>query len=181
MRIVYYAAASLDGRIAGPEDDLTFLQTLAGGVDAYGYNEFFADVDGLIMGAGTYGFMTRHAWPYGDLPTWLLTHRDDLPDIEGANLRRFAGDVRDLVPELEEAGLERVWLVGGGNLAAQFLAMDRLDELILTYAPTFVGRGPTLADGELPLRRFRLVSARRPEDTDGVTLRYERAPDGSLD
>jgi dihydrofolate reductase len=174
MRIVYYAAASLDGRIAGPNHDLTFLQTLAGGVGAYGYDEFFAEIDGLVMGAGTYEFMTKHSWPYGDLPTWLVTHRDDLPDIEGANLRRFSGDVRELVRELEEAGLERVWLIGGGNLAAQFLQADRLDEVILTVAPTFLGRGPALADGDFPLRRFRLVSVRRPEGTDGVTLEYER-------
>jgi dihydrofolate reductase len=112
---------------------------------------------------------------YGDRPTWLVTHRDDLPDIEGANLRRFAGDVRELARELEDAGLKRVWLIGGGNLAAQFLAADRLDELILTLAPTFVGSGPALADGELPRRRFRLVSVGRAEDTDGVSLCYERA------
>lgn len=175
MRIVYYAAASLDGRIAGPDHDLTFLQTLAGGVSAYGYDEFFAEIDGLILGAGTYEFMTNHSWPYGDLPTWLVTHRDDLPDIEGANLRRFSGDVRELVGGLEEAGLERVWLIGGGNLAAQFLEADRLDEVILTVAPTFVGRGPALADGDFPPRRLRLVSVERPEGTDGVVLRYERS------
>ena len=179
MRIVYYAAASLDGRIAGPNHDLSFLQTLAGGVGAYGYDQFLAEIDGLVMGAGTYEFMTERSWPYGNLPTWLTTHRDDLPDIEGANLRRFSGDVRGLVREVEEAGLERVWLIGGGNLAAQFLQADCLDEVILTVAPTFLGRGPALADGELPLLRFRLVSVRRPEGTDGGTLGYER--DRALD
>ena len=70
--------------------------------------------------------------------------------------------------------MERVWLIGGGNLAGQFLAADRLDELILTLAPTFVGRGPALADGTFPLRRFRLVSVGRAEDTEGVSLEYER-------
>lgn len=176
MRVVYYVAASLDGRISGPEHDLAFLETLSTDGGDHGYADFFAEIDGLVMGASTYEFMTRHSWPYGDRPTWLVTHRDDLPDIEGANLRRFAGDVRDLVRELEGEGLARVWLIGGGNLAAQFLAADRLDELILTLAPTFVGRGPALADGELPFRRFRLVSVGRAEDTDGVSLRFELAP-----
>jgi hypothetical protein len=31
MRVVYYLAASLDGRIAGPDHDLPFVQTLSGG------------------------------------------------------------------------------------------------------------------------------------------------------
>jgi dihydrofolate reductase len=175
MRVVYNVAASLDGRISGPDHDLAFLETLSSDAGDHGYEDFFAEIDGLVMGARTYEFMTQHSWPYGDRPTWLVTHRDDLPDIEGANLRRFAGDVRELVRELEDAGLQRVWLIGGGNLAGQFLEADRLDELILTLAPTFVGRGPALADGELPLRRFRLVSVDRAWDTEGVSLRFERA------
>ena len=48
-----------------------------------------------------------------------------------------------------------------------------LDELILTVAPTLLGRGPALADGEFPLRRFRLTGIERFGD-DGVRLRYER-------
>jgi dihydrofolate reductase len=175
MRVVYYVAASLDGRISGPDHDLAFLETLSSDAGDHGYEDFFAEIDGLVMGAGTYEFMTQHSWPYGERPTWLVTHRDDLPDIEGANLRRFAGNVRDLVRELEDAGLQRVWLIGGGNLAGQFLEADRLDELVLTLAPTFVGRGPALADGELPLRRFRLVSVARAVDTEGVSLHFERA------
>jgi dihydrofolate reductase len=177
MRIVYYVAASLDGRIAGPDHDLAFLETLSSDAGDHGYADFLAGIEGLVTGASTYEFMTRYPWPYGDRPLWLVTHRDDLPDIEGADVRRFAGDVRDLVRELEDAGLERVWLIGGGNLAGQFLEADRLDELILTLAPTFVGRGPALADGDLPLRRFRLVSVDRAEDTDGVSLTLERISD----
>lgn len=176
MRVVYYVAASLDGRISGPEHDLAFLETLSTDAGDHGYSDFFAGVDGLVMGASTYEFLTAHSWPYGDVPCWLVTHRDDLPDIEGADVRRFAGDVRDLIAELEAAGLERAWLVGGGNLAGQFLEADRLDELILTVAPMFVGCGPALADGDFPLRRYRLVSYGRAGDTEGVSLRYERAP-----
>lgn len=177
MRIVYYVAASLDGRIAGPDHDLDFLETLSTEAGDHGYADFFADIDGLVTGASTYEFMTAFSWPYGDRPCWLVTHRDDLPGIEGADIRRFAGDVHGLIAELEAAALRRVWLLGGGNLAGQFLEADRLDELIVTVAPTFVGRGPSLADGELPLRRYRLVGLERAEDTEGVSLRYERDSD----
>jgi dihydrofolate reductase len=176
MRIVYYAAASLDGRIAGPEHhELTFLRTLSDGPAGYGYDEFFAGVDGLVMGASSWEFVARQSWPYGDRPTWVVTHSDELAPVEGAKVQRFSGDVRELVAELEAAGLQRVWLVGGGNIAAQFLAADRLDEVIVTLAPTFVGRGPSLADGDIPIRRFRLLSCERPGEGDGVQLRYERA------
>jgi dihydrofolate reductase len=173
--VVYYAAASLDGRIAGPNDDLSFLQTLAGGPGMYGYDEFLAEIDSLIMGAASWRFMVRHgSWPYRDRPTWVLTHAPTLEALEGADAMPHAGDVRDVVRAIDERGLRRTWLVGGGNVAGQLLAADLLDELIVTLAPTFVGRGPALADGDFPLRSFTLTDVRRFEGSDGVQLRYER-------
>jgi dihydrofolate reductase len=172
--IVYYAAMSLDGRIAGPDHDLSFLKTLDGGND---YLTFYEGVDSLVMGARTWDFMVLHgSWPYGDKPTWIVTHADELDVVgafEGAVLETFAGDVTELVDRIGERGYERTWLVGGGELAGQFLAADRLDELILTVAPTLVGRGPALADGEFALPRFTLAEVERYGD-DGVRTRYER-------
>ena len=174
MRIVYYAAMSLDGRIAGPEHDLAFLQTLAGGPEGYGYDEFIAGIDGLVVGASSWDFMKDYPWTYGERPVWVLTHREDVPAVEGADMHVFSGDVDELIAELEAAGLKHVWVIGGGNVVGQFLAVDRVDELIVTVAPTVVGRGPALADGEFPLRRFRLVRVDPAEVDDGVQLRYER-------
>ena len=175
MRIAYYVAMSLDGRIAGPEHDLSFLQTLAQGPGGYGYDEFIAGIDGLVVGASSWDFMKDYAWTYGERPVWVLTHCDEIQAVEGADMHVFSGDVGKLIAELEGAGLEHVWVIGGGNVVGQFLAADRLDELIVTVAPTFLGRGPALADGEFPLRRFRLVRVDRAEGEDGVQLRYERA------
>lgn len=175
MRIAYYVAMSLDGRIAGPEHDLSFLQTLAQGPGGYGYDEFIAGIDGLVVGASSWDFMKDYAWTYGERPVWVLTHRGEIQAVEGADMHVFSGDVAELIPELEGAGLEHVWVIGGGNVVGQFLAADRVDELIVTVAPTFLGRGPALAEGEFPLRRFRLVRVDRAEGEDGVQLRYERA------
>ena len=176
-RVVYYAAMSLDGRIAGLDHDLSFLQTLDGGND---YLTFYEGVDSLIMGARTWDFMVLHgSWPYGDKPTWIVTHADELDVVgkfEGAVLETFAGDVAELVSRIGERGYARTWLVGGGDLAGQFLAADVLDELILTIAPTLVGQGPALADGEFPLPSFKLAEVER-FGVDGVRTRYERERD----
>jgi dihydrofolate reductase len=168
--IVYYAAMSLDGRISGLDHDLSFLQTLDGGND---YEVFYADVDSLIMGARTWDFVVKHgSWPYPGKPTWIVTHAEELSEIPGAEqIERFAGGIGELVRLIGERGLKRTWLVGGGELAAQFLGAELLDELILTVAPTLVGRGPALADGEFPLPRFELVELER-FGVDGARLRY---------
>lgn len=174
--IVYYAALSLDGRIAGPDHDLSFLQTLERG-PANDYEDFYAGVDSLIMGGGTWEFMVRHgSWPYGGKPTWLVSRShspDELPEAEP--VERFEGDLAELVREIEGRGLQRTWLIGGGDLAGQLLAADLLDELILTYAPALVGAGPALADGEFPLRRFEHVE--HAQWGSGVQLRLARRRD----
>ena len=179
MVVAYYVAMSLDGRIAGPGHDLSFLQTLSGGPEGYGYDEFIAEIDGLVVGASSWEFMKDYKWVYGDRPVWLMTHNPDPPKIEGADMHVFSGEAPALVEELEAAGLERVWVIGGGNVVGQFLAIDRIDELLVTIAPTFLGRGPALADGDFPLRRFRLTSVSRREGDDGASLRYVR--DRSID
>jgi dihydrofolate reductase len=173
-RVVYYAAMSLDGRIAGPDHDLSFLQTLARGPEG-DYDEFYAGVDSLVMGAGTWEFMVRHgSWPYGDTPTWVVTHASSVAPLEGAVVETFAGDVAELVRLIGERGFARTWIVGGGDIAGQLLAADVLDELILTVAPTFVGRGPALADGDFPLRRFALTEVGQWSE-NGARLRYEHS------
>ncbi len=171
--IVYYAAMSMDGRIAGPDHDLSFLQTLEGGPEN-DYEDFYETVDSLIMGGGTWEFMVRHgSWPYTDKPCWLVSRSHTPDELPGAEpVETFAGDLRELVQEIESRGLKRTWLIGGGDLAGQLLAADLLDELILTVAPTLVGAGPALADGAFPLRRFTLVES-SPWGS-GVRLRYER-------
>jgi dihydrofolate reductase len=173
--ITYYAALSLDGRIAGSDHDLSFLKTLTGAENDY--EVFYADVDSLIMGARTWDFMVAHgSWPYAGKPTWIVTHADELAQLEGAEpVEAFAGELAELVRLIEARGLKRTWLVGGGDVAGQLLAADLLDELILTIAPSLVGRGPALADGEFPLRRFTLTRMERFGD-DGVRLHYERSP-----
>ena len=171
--VVYFVAMSLDGRISGPDHDLSFLQTLTGAENDY--EDFYADVDSLIMGARTWDFMVRHgSWPYGGKPTWIVTHAESLAPLAGAEpVEVFAGDLAELVRLIGERGLKLTWVVGGGDVAAQLLAADLLDGLILTVAPALVGAGPALADGEFPLRRFELTELARFGD-DGVRLRYER-------
>ena len=171
--ITYYAALSLDGRIAGVDHDLAFLKTLTGAENDY--EVFYAAVDSLIMGARTWDFMVAHgSWPYAGKQTWIVTHAEELAELPGAEpVEAFAGEAAELVRLIEARGLKRTWLVGGGDVAGQLLAEDLLDELILTIAPSLVGRGPALADGEFPLRRFTLTRLERFGD-DGVRLHYER-------
>jgi riboflavin biosynthesis pyrimidine reductase len=71
------------------------------------------------------------------------------------------GDLAPLLDEIEASGAGRVWLSGGGNLAGQLLALDRIDEVQVTIAPVPLGAGPSVL-GEQPLasRAFEVAECR---------------------
>jgi riboflavin biosynthesis pyrimidine reductase len=79
---------------------------------------------------------------------------------------------------LEVGGIRTLLVEGGGELNAELLRLDLVDELFLTIAPKIkLGRDtPTYAGGEpLPredMRRFRLIEEHRLGDE--VFLRYGR-------
>jgi riboflavin biosynthesis pyrimidine reductase len=171
VEIAWYTAMSMDGRIASAGHSLAFLDTLAGS-GLNDFEEFMRDVDGVLVGAGTLRWLVAggHGWPHADLPTWLVSH--DAALAESLSLRRVEGDLGPALAEIEAAGLQRVWLAGGGDVAAQVLALDRLDEVIVSIAPTVLGDGPSLFDGAVPATRFELVECRSAGD--GVRLRWRR-------
>lgn len=151
----YFVATSLDGFIATTDDDLAWLFEFNGadGQEA-AYQRFYDGVGALIMGADTFRFLLSQdldAWPYPDVPTWVFSHRDRLGEtaFDGADIRFVQGDVQPIHREaLAAAGEKNLWLVGGGNLVAQFQELGLLDELLLTLIPTVLGAGKPL----LPLK-----------------------------
>jgi dihydrofolate reductase len=62
------------------------------------------------------------------------------------------------------AGDGNLWVVGGGELASQFVEAGELDELIVSYVPVVLGKGIPLfarpVDGPLEL----IASERLPQD-----------------
>jgi dihydrofolate reductase len=157
---------SMDGRIAGPGGNLDFLGTIDAGdqTDApNGFARFLATVDSIVVGATTMRWLLDggHGWPHHDIPTWLLSHDADLVRRIGDTrqpVNRCEGDVDAVFAAIDNAGRERVWLCGGGDIAAQALAADRIDEVVVTIAPAVLGSGTALFDGgHIPSRAFQLT------------------------
>ncbi len=168
MRTQYYTASSLDGFIATEDDSLDWLFPL-GDIAETGYAEFFADVGALAMGATTYEWIVAHGvdptsaaaapWPYA-VPAWVFTHRD-LRRTDDAAVRFVSGDVREVHAAMRAAAGDRnIWIVGGGDLAGQFLDAGLLDELIVTVGSVTLGRGRPLLPRRFTTPALQLTSAR---------------------
>jgi dihydrofolate reductase len=154
--VQYYAAASLDGYIARPGGDLGWLTGYQGpGGGAKGpfqdgsYDEFFAGIGAIVMGSATYEWMLQHAssWPY-EVPSFVFTSRDLAPREDG-DIKMVRGSVEGVHAEvMAAADGQNLWVLGGGNLASQYVASGLLDELRVTIVPVVLGEGlPLFAEG----------------------------------
>jgi riboflavin biosynthesis pyrimidine reductase len=182
MHVAWYTALSIDGRIAGPGDDLAFLDMVDGSGEERDFEDFIAGVDALLIGGGTLRWLhgQGHDLPHRGIPIWLLSHDEPLAaraaaaDPHGTPVTRAEGDVAAVLDAIAAAGHERVWIAGGGDVAGQALAADRVDEVILTIAPTVLGAGPAVFDHPaIELRRFELAECRE-YGHGSVRLRWRR-------
>lgn len=149
-RTVFYTATTLDGYLADEQDSLEWL--FVQDVDSagpHGYDEFIAGVGAVVMGRTTYEWVRAHlhatgeGWPY-DMPTWVVSHAD-LPGTAGADIRFTQGEVAPIHAALTNAaGGKDIWVVGGGDLAAQFAEAGLLDQLMVSIAPVTLGAGRPL-------------------------------------
>ena len=157
----YYVASSIDGFIADADDRIDWLEQFGFTAFQKSYDAFYSGIGALVMGAVTYQFLLDQPnleWPYAGVPTWVLTHRG-LPAIEGAEVVFWAGEIAQLDAEVRVAAGDRnVWVVGGGNVAAQFADAGLLDELRVTVMPIIVGSGKPLLPIERPTSPLPLVS-----------------------
>ncbi len=152
-RVIYNTASTLNGFIADDANSLDWLFEVES-PDAAHHEKFLAGIGVFVEGSTTYEWVLRqerllqepHKWAgyFGDRPTFVFTSRD-LPVPEGADVRFLDGSVEDALPAIIDAAGERdVWVVGGGDLAGQFLDAGALDEIQVSLAPAALTRGAPL-------------------------------------
>ncbi|MBP2454905.1 dihydrofolate reductase family protein [Mycolicibacterium lutetiense] len=173
MKTVYYTASSLDGFIVDTADSLDWLISRDIDQDGpFGYDEFIKTIGALVMGSSTYEWIVKdqpNEWAY-EQPTWVLTHRPEIVSAEHP-VELFSGEVAELHPQLAAAAAGKdVWVVGGGEVAAQFVTAGLIDEMIVSYAPCSLGAGSPV----LPVRsEWTLAECAR--NGDFVCARWVRA------
>ncbi len=163
-RIQYFVAASLDGFIATPTDDLGWLlqfDGFDGGNESY--ESFMAGVGCIVMGGETYAWLLEHEpdkWAYTGTPSYVFT-RHEYTAPAGADITFVRGDVTEFIDDFRHAAADKnIWLVGGGNLAAQFADAGLLDEIILSVIPVVLGEGKRLLPLSGPTPPLELTASR---------------------
>lgn len=167
-RIIFDTAVSLNGWIADEENSLAWLFAVEGGEEP-DPALLPADAGVLVEGSTTYEWLLAESdllahperWQefHGDRPTFVFTTRV-LPAPAGADIRFVSGPVAGALPViLDAAGESDVWIVGGGDLAGQFLDAGTLDQIAVSVAPALLTGGAPLLPRKLGADRLRLTSA----------------------
>ena len=154
MRATVFVGTSLDGFIARTNGEYDFLP--AGGGEDHGYNEFFAGVDALVIGRGTFETVLGFgSWPYGKKPVVVLSSRPlDLSQVRDGVVEQMAGDPAEIVDRLAARGIGHIY-VDGGITIQRFLRAGLITRLVITRVPVLIGSGIPLfgpLDADVPLR-----------------------------
>jgi dihydrofolate reductase len=152
-RVRVYLGCSLDGCIAGPEHDLSFLNDFVPDPDApegegLGFEEFLGQVGALLMGRRTYQvILDFDAWHYGDRPVLVATHHPLPPAPGGGKAWAVEGPIETLIERAKATAGDKDVYLDGGDLVRQGLEAGLVDELCITFLPIVLGQGIRLWDG----------------------------------
>lgn len=153
-----FLGISLDGFIAGPNGDLSWLSECAGESPAEtGYDELLSRVDTHLIGRQTYESVLAFAqWPYAGQRVKVLTHRPLEPRFSETACH---GPIEQVLARLGAEGARGVYL-DGGQVVRQALAAGLVDELTLSWVPVMLGGGVRLFDAAMPRSQWQLVGSR---------------------
>lgn len=170
-KLTLYIAMSLDGYIAKPNDDLSFLSIVEKEGEDYGYAAFVSTVDTVIIGRKTYEWVTsQFNFPHADKNTFVIT-RNPRPNI--GKIVFYTGDLTELVQTLKQQQGNTIFCDGGSEIVNELLRNDLFDEFIISVIPVLVGIGTRLFNDGRPEQELQLLSLKKFE-TGLVQLHYKR-------
>ncbi|WP_428965896.1 dihydrofolate reductase family protein [Micromonospora fluostatini] len=145
--ILYSATMSLDGFIAGPGGDMSWLAPHLGPNPVA--DDLLPRVGALLVGARTFygddpnrGTDREGAFSGGwEGPQVVLTHRPPATAVPGVTV---ATDLDSALAAARAAAGDRYVNVLGADVAAQCLAAGQLDEVLVFVAPVLLGDGVRL-------------------------------------
>lgn len=165
---------SLDGYIAKPNDDLSFLKLVEKDGEDYGYAKFTADIDTIIIGRKTYDYVLKEIgashYDNGQRDVYVIT-RTERPQI-GRTIF-YTGNIAELVEKLKSEKGKNIYCDGGAEVINELLKNSLIDEFIISIIPVLLGNGTKLFKDGRPEQILEFVSVKTFE-TGLVQLYYKK-------
>jgi dihydrofolate reductase len=164
--VVYSAAMSLDGYIAGPKGESDWIM-----IDPeLDFGAMFARFDTILLGRKTY--QTTRTGGGGGMPgvnSYVLSRTMQQADARGVTV---SNDPMQTISALKGQPGKDIWLFGGGVLFRSLLELGLVDTVGVAIIPVLLGGGVPLLPGTPERSGLRLIEHRVYEKTGTVTLEY---------
>lgn len=170
-KVILYIAASLDGYIAKPNDDLSFLSIVQKEGEDYGYTDFVNAVDTVILGRKTYDWVMKQVseFPHAQKNTYIIT-RTPRPNVGSTHF--YTGSLKALIKSLKSKEGKNIFIDGGAEVVNELLKQNLIDEFIISIVPVLVGDGIKLFQDGRPEQKLQLLETKQFES--GLTqLHYK--------
>jgi dihydrofolate reductase len=149
-KLLYSATMSLDGFIAGPGGDMSWLTEHLGPNPTV--DDLIRDIGALLVGKRTFGGddpykdTPQEGEPFGggwSGPQFVLTHHPPQSPVPGVT---FVDNLERGIVLAKAAAGDKYVNVLGADVARQCLASGELDEILVCIAPLMLGDGVRLFD-----------------------------------
>lgn len=172
-KISLFIAMSLDGYIAKPNDDLSFLKLVEKEGEDYGYTEFMCQIDTIIVGRKTYDYVVREIgtshYDNGQRDVYVIT-RTEKPQV-GRTIF-YTGDLIELVAQLKSLAGKNIYCDGGAEVINAFLKCGLIDDFVISVIPILLGNGTKLFKDGRPEQALQFVTS-KVFDTGLIQLHYK--------
>ncbi|HMF92603.1 MAG TPA: dihydrofolate reductase family protein [Candidatus Angelobacter sp.] len=171
-KVILGLGISLDGYIARRDGAVDFLFMPKDYADS-SMGPFFSRIDTAIMGRKTYDVARKMGGgSYGPKIAMYVYSRKRPPGArDGVTFTRQAPT--SFIRQLRKRGGKDIWLMGGGELARDFLKADLVDELYIGVVPVLLGDGIPLFPSGFPQRNFALTE-NKTFSKGLIALKYRR-------
>ena len=135
---------------------------------------FFKTIDVGLMGRKTYEAGVRMSggkFESQGLRCYIFSR--SLPEGERDGAIFVREEPQRLLHELRKKKGKHIWLIGGGELAREFLKEDLVDQLYFGIKPVLIGEGIPLFAAGFPQREFTLTES-NTYSGGVIALKYER-------
>jgi dihydrofolate reductase len=172
-KVVIHATMSLDGFIAGPDDDMNWMTEYVGPNEVA--DEVIRAVGAVVSGGRLFPLIEKHLddnLPYGGAvkaPVFILTHhpRETITE-SGVTFQFITESFESAVRQAKAAAGDKNVMLFGASMAQLGLKTGLADEIQLHLAPILLGGGIQLfgqpGTGYVRLERMKVVES--PTVTD---------------
>ncbi len=169
-KVVLGLGISLDGYIARPDGAVDFLFM----PKDYSMAPFFATIDTALLGRKTFDAalkMGGGGFSGWSMDFYVFSRSRPAGKRDGVTFTKQSPAA--LVRQLRKSKGKNIWLMGGGELARDFLKADLVDELYIGMVPVLLGEGIPLFPAGFPQREFSLVE-NKTFSKGLIALKYKR-------